>query len=383
MASLCRLLLLGLAVMFLGPQIVNAQDKQFFYVGTYTGKASKGIYLFEMNKETGKLTNLGVVAETPNPTFLALHPTLPFLYAVSEIDNFEGKKSGAVAAFKIDPKDKSLTLVNKQPSGGGGPCHVSMDKAGNYVFVANYGGGSVAMIPVKADGSLAAPSSFKQHVGKSINPGNQQGPHAHSINLDPANKFALAADLGTDTIYVYRIDPTKGTLTANTPEGAKLTPGSGPRHFSFHPNGKHLFAINEINLTLTSFNYDADKGVLTEIETLPTLPKGAAKKGSTAEVVVHPNGKWVFGSNRGHDSIAVFAFDEAKAKLTHVGNFGDTVKEPRNFVIDPTGNFVLVGNQNGHSITVFRLNQTTGELTRVGDPTPCPSPVCLRFRAVS
>ncbi len=378
-----RLIALVLAVLFLGPQIVRAQDKQFFYVGTYTGKVSKGIYLFEMNKDTGKLTDLGLVAETPNPTFLALHPTKPFLYAVSEIGDFQGKKTGAVAAFKIDPKEKALTLVNKQPSGGTGPCHVSMDKTGKNVFVANYGGGSVAMIPVKDDGSLAEPSSVKQHVGKSINPGNQQGPHAHSINLDPANKFALAADLGTDTIYVYRIDAGKGTLTANDPEGAKLKPGSGPRHFSFHPNGKHIFAINEINLTLTSFNYDADKGVLTEIETLSTLPKGTAKKGSTAEVVVHPSGKWVLGSNRGHDSIAVFAFDEAKAKLTHVGNYGDTVKEPRNFVIDPTGNFVLVGNQNGHSITVFRLNQKTGELTRVGEPTPCPSPVCLRFRAAS
>ncbi len=378
---MCRFVLLAFGSLFLAPHFGQAQDKQLFYVGTYTGKTSKGIYLFEMNKDTGKLTDLGLVAETPNPTFLVMHPSQPYLYAVSEIGDFQGKKSGAVAAFKIDPKAKELTLINKQPSGGSGPCHVSMDKAGKNLFVANYGSGSVAMLPVKDDGGLAEPSSTIQHVGKSINKGNQEGPHAHSINLDPANKFALAADLGTDTIYVYRVDPVKGTLTANDPVGAKMKPGSGPRHFAFHPNGKNAFAINEIALTMTSFNYDADKGVLTEIETLSTLPQRATKQGSTAEVVVHPSGKWVFGSNRGHNSIAVFAFDEAKAKLTLVGNYGDTVKVPRNFVVDPTGNFVLVGNQDGQSITVFRLNQQTGELTRVGDPTPCPSPVCLRFRA--
>jgi 6-phosphogluconolactonase len=374
-----RLLAFSLAATFFGPQFLQAQDKQLLYVGTYTGKNSKGIYLFEMNKDTGKLADLGVVAETPNPTFLTLHPTKPVLYAVSEIGNFDGKKAGAVAAFRIDPKTKALTLLNKQTSGGAGPCHVSIDKAGKNVFVANYGGGSVEMIPVKDDGSLAEPSTFIQHKGKSINKGNQEGPHAHSINLDAANRFAMAADLGTDMIYVYKVDPDKGTLTANDPVGAKLAPGSGPRHFSFHPNGKNAFVINEIALTLTSFNYDADKGMLTEIETLSTLPKDAPKKGSTAEVVVHPSGKWVFGSNRGHNSIAVFAFDEAKGKLTHVNNYGDTVKVPRNFVIDPTGNFVLVGNQDGGNITVFRLNQQTGELTRAGEPTACPSPVCLRF----
>lgn len=373
-----RFLLATLAVLF-GQGLAMAQEKQLLYVGTYTGKTSKGIYLFEMDKNTGKLTDLGLVAETPNPTFLAIHPNKKFLYAVSEIGNFNGKPVGAVAAFAIDPKDKSLKLLNKQSSGGSGPCHVSIDKAGKNVFVANYGGGSVEMIPVKDDGSLAEPTSFIQHVGSSANKGRQQEPHAHSINLDSAGKFAFAADLGTDMVYVYKVDPANGTLTKHDPAGAKLAPGSGPRHFAFHPNGKNAFVINELLLTLTSFAYDPEKGTLTEIETLSTLPKDSPKKGSTAEVVVHPNGKWVFGSNRGHDSIAVYAFDEAKAKLTHVANYGDTVKEPRNFVIDPTGNFVLVGNQRGDSITVFRLNQQTGELTRVGEPMPCPTPVCLRF----
>ena len=184
-------------------------------------------------------------------------------------------------------------------------------------------------------------------------------------------------------LYVYKFDPAAGTLTANDPVGTKMPPGSGPRHFAFHPDGKHAFNINEIAMTLASYKWDADKGTLTPIETLSTLPPRnlpGSKKFSTAEVIVHPSGKWVLGSNRTQDSIAVFAFDAAKEKLTHVGNYGDTVKEPRNFVLDPTGDFVLVGNQNGNSITVFRFNQQTGEMTRVGDPTPCPAPVCLRFR---
>lgn len=351
------------------------------YVGTYTGGKSKGIYLFDWDAASGKLTDRGVVAETKNPTFLALHPSAPFLYAVSEIGDFNGKKTGAVASFRVDEKTGGLTLLNRQPSGGGGPCHVVTDKAGKHLFVANYGGGSVAALPIQADGQLAPPSSVIQHKGSSANPGRQKEPHAHSINLDAANRFAFAADLGTDYVYVYRFDAGSGKLTPNDPIGPKMAPGAGPRHFAFHPDGKHAFVINELLLTLTSFRYDADKGVLSEIETLSTLPKDTPRKGSTAEVVVHPSGKWVFGSNRGHDSIAVFAFDGEKAKLRHVGNFGDTVKEPRNFVLDPSGNFVLVGNQRGDSITVFRFDATTGSMTRVGDPTPCPAPVCLRFRA--
>ena len=375
-------LLLGLMATLFTASSILAQDpgRTRLYVGTYTGPKSKGIYLFEMDANTGKLADLGPVAETPNPTFLAIHPTKPLLYAVNEVGTFEGKKTGAVAAFRMDEADGKLTLLNRQSSGGDGPCHLVLDKAAKNVLVANYGGGSVAALPIREDGQLAAPSSFIQHVGTGANKSRQKEPHAHSINLDPANRFAFVADLGTDYVYSYRFDPVKGSLSANDPVGAKLAPGSGPRHFAFHPNGKNAFVINELLLTVTSFAYDADKGALTSIETLSTLPAGTKPIGSTAEVIVHPTGKWVFGSNRGHDSIAVFAFDAEKAKLTHVGNYGDTVKEPRNFVLDPTGNFILVGNQKGQSITVFRLNQTTGEMIRVGEPTPCPTPVCLRFR---
>jgi 6-phosphogluconolactonase len=354
-----------------------AGGKMRLYVGTYTGPKSKGIYLFDFDPATGKLVDAGVAGETPNPSFLVFHPTQPFVYAVSE-----GGKTGAIAALSVDDTTGKLTVLNKQPSGGSGPCYVAIDKAGKHVFTANYGSGSVECIPIAADGKLAEPTSVIQHKGSSINPGNQQGPHAHSINLDPSNKFAIAADLGTDMLYVYKFDPAAGTLTANDPVGAKMPAGSGPRHFAFHPDGKHAFNINEIAMTLASYKWDGDKGTLTPIETVSTLPPNTppSKKYSTAEVVVHPSGKWVLGSNRTQDSIAVFAFDADKEKLTYFGNYGDTVKVPRGFVLDPTGNFVLVGNQDGNSITVFRFNQVSGEMTRVGDPMPCPSPVCLRFR---
>jgi 6-phosphogluconolactonase len=349
------------------------------YVGTYTSAKSKGIYLLDMDLASGKLSNLTVVAETPNPTFLAIHPNKATLYSVNEIGTFNKEKTGSVSAFRIE-KDGKLTELNRQPSGGQGPCHIVTDKAGKHVLVANYGGGSVASLPIEKDGKLGPPTTVIQHKGSSANPGRQKEPHAHSINLDRANRYAFAADLGTDYVYSYRFDPATGVLTANDPIGTKLAPGSGPRHFAFHPDGKHAFVINELLMTLTSFRYDADKGVLSEIETVSTLPGGTPRKGSTAEVVVHPAGKWVFGSNRGHNSIAVFAYDADREKLARFDNYGETVNEPRNFVLDPTGNFVLVGNQNGHSITVFRLNRQTGEMTRVGEPTPCPSPVCLRFR---
>lgn len=382
-----RMLLIVVSSFLLVAGHAVAQDGKkaehaLLYVGTYTGGKmdSKGIYYFKMDLKTGKLENLGVAAETPNPSFLALHPSAPYLYAVNEIGNYEKKSAGSVAAFKIDNATGKLTELNRQSTGGADPCHIVTDKAGKDVLVANYSGGSIACLPIKADGSLEPASTFIQHKGSSINPGNQKGPHAHSINLDAANKFAVAADLGTDHLYVYKFDPAKGLLTPNDPIGAKLKPGSGPRHFAFHPDGKHAFAINEISRTMTSFRYDADKGTLTEIETLSTLPDDAPAKGSTAEVVVHPSGKWVFGSNRGHNSIAVFSFDGAKEQMKRVGNFGDTVRTPRNFVVAPNGEFVLVANQDGHSITVFRLNEQTGELTRVGEPTACPSPVCLRFR---
>ena len=231
--------IVALLTVALFAQVAFAQPaggKPRLYVGTYTGPKSKGIYLFDFDPATGKLVDAGLAGEAPNPSFLVFHPKLPILYAVSEIDNFNGKKSGAVAAFSVDDASGKLTLLNRESSGGQGPCYVAIDKAGKHVFTANYGSGSVECIPIAADGKLATPTSVIQDKGSSVNPGNQQGPHAHSINLDPSNKFAIAADLGTDYLYVHKFDPAAGTLTPNDPIGTKLPPGSGPRHFAFHPD---------------------------------------------------------------------------------------------------------------------------------------------------
>lgn len=350
------------------------------YVGTYTGAKSKGIYLFDFDAETGKLTEQGLAAELPNPTFLAIHPDGNRLFAASEISGFKKTKAGAVAAFEVDKKTGKLTLLNQESSGGAGPCHVTLDRTGKHVLVANYGGGSIASLPIGADGKLGEPTTVIQHVGTSVDKSRQEGPHAHSINVDPTNRYAMAADLGLDKVLVYSFDAKTGKLTANDPPAASVAPGAGPRHFAFHPDGKHAFVINELFLTLTSFKYDSAKGTLSEIETLSTLPKGTKKIGSTAEVVVHPNGKFVYGSNRGHNSIAIFRFEDGK--LTHVGNQGNDIDTPRNFVLDPTGKFLLVANQGKASITVFRIDPATGELSQVGEPTAsAPAPVCLRFTA--
>jgi len=349
------------------------------YVGTYTGPQSKGIYLFDFDTETGKLSEPVLAGETKNPTFLAIHPNGQHLYAVSEISGFKGKNDGAVAAFKIDSKSGKLELLNQQPTGGSGPCYVTLDRTSKHVLVANYGGGSVASLPIVDQGALGEPTTLIQHKGSSANKSRQSEPHAHSINLDPTNRFAMAADLGLDKVLIYEFDAKTGKLASHEPEAAKLSPGSGPRHFAFHPDGKHAFVINELLLTLTSFKYDADKGTLTEIETLDTLPTGAKRAGaSTAEVVVHPNGKFIFGSNRGHNSISTFRFKNGK--LSWVANQTSNINTPRNFVLDPTGKFMLVGNQGKDSITVFRVNPESGELTQVGEPTTgIGAPVCLRF----
>lgn len=350
------------------------------YVGTYTsGSSSKGIYLMEFNTRTGALTNKGLVAETKDPSFLAIHPNRKFLYAVGEVSEYQGKPSGAVTAFAIDPQTGRLTPLNTQPSGGTGPCHIVVDREGRCALVANYGGGSVASLPIRPDGRLAEPASVIQHRGSSVNKSRQEAPHAHSINVDPANQFAFAADLGTDQVLIYRLDPTTCKLTPHDPPFASVAPGSGPRHFAFHPSGKYAYVINELLCTITAFRYDPAKGTLTEIQTVTTLPHEVRPGYTTAEVVAHSSGKFVFGSNRGHNSIAVFTVDEATGKLTPAGHQGQGIKTPRNFNVDPSGRFLLVGNQDGDSVSVFRIDSQSGALTPVGEPVAVPRPVCIRF----
>jgi 6-phosphogluconolactonase len=350
--------------------------KQWVYVGTTTTNKNpgKGIYRFDFDPATGQLTSGNVAAEAVNPSFLAIHPTGKYLFAVGEV-----AKSPVVNSFRIDPKTGMLTLINQKPSGGPGPCHVTVDKAGKNVFVANYAGGSAAVLQADDKGELTGPTCFVQHAGKVLNTMRQDRPHAHSVNLDAANKFAMIADLGLDQVKVYKIDAAAGTITPNDPPAFQTAPGAGPRHFAFHQDGKRAFVINELNSTLTALDYDAARGVLTERQTVSTLPPGYDKPGNTcAEVVVHPSGKFVYGSNRGHNSIAAFAI-EPDGKLRSVGYQGEGVKTPRNFNIDPSGQWLLVANQDGGSIVVFKIDQQTGALSPTGIRAEVPSPMCIKF----
>ncbi|MBI4604583.1 MAG: lactonase family protein [Planctomycetes bacterium] len=356
-----------------GPKSLRA------YVGTYTGGKSKGIYLVRLELATGKLTLEGLAVETTHPSFLAVHPSGRFVYAVGETADFKAKGQGSVSAFAVDEASGRLAPLNQQGSGGAGPCHIALDAAGKHALVANYGGGSVASLPIGADGKLGAAASVIQHKGSSVNPRRQEGPHAHSINLDRANRFAFAADLGLDKVLVYRFDAAKGTLEPHDPPAAALKPGAGPRHFAFHPAGRHAYVINELLCTVTAFSYEAGRGVLTEIQTLSTLPEPVKESYSTAEVQVHPSGRFVYGSNRGHDSIAVFSVEEGTGKLALLENEPTQGKTPRNFALDPTGTYLLAENQDSGTIVVFRIDPKTGRLEPTGHAAEVPSPVCVRF----
>ena len=349
------------------------------YIGTYTRGASRGIYLCRLNLATGALTTPELAAEVQNPSFVALHPSRRWLYAAGELGNFRGQQTGAVSAFAIDPATGKLSLLNQQPSGGGGPCYLIVDAAGKNVLAANYGSGSVAVLPLQADGRLSEAACVIQHQGSGPDRQRQQGPHAHSINLDAANRFAFAADLGLDKILVYRFDAAQGTLAANDPPSAAVAPGAGPRHFAFHPSGKFAYVINEMHSTVTAFAYDRDAGKLQSLQTITTLPADFRGNSTTAEVQVHPSGRFLYGSNRGHDSIAVFAIDQATGQLTAIQHQSTQGKTPRNFGIDPTGRFLLAANMDSNAIVVFRIDSATGVLTAAGHQVDVPIPVCVKL----
>jgi 6-phosphogluconolactonase len=359
-----------------------AMAEYIVYIGTYTGKESKGIYAYRFVPKTGRLVSLGLVAETVNPSWLTVHPNQRFLYAANEIGDYDGGKSGAISAFAIDRKSGKLTFLNQVASRGADPCHAVVDETGKNLLVANYTGGNIAVFPVLDDGRLGKASAFVQHTGFSVNPQRQAGPHAHSIVLSTDNRFAMVADLGLDRVLVYRFDATKGSLEANNPAFAMVHPGAGPRHFAFHPSGRFAYAINEMQSTVSAFAYDAASGALKELQTLSTLPKDYSGKNDTAEVQVHPGGKFLYGSNRGNDSIAVFAIDVGKGTLTPVENVPTQGKTPRNFAFDPTGSYLFAANQDSGNIAIFRIDAKTGRLTPTGQELEVPTPVCVRFVAV-
>lgn len=360
---------------------ISAKGEFIVYVGTYTNQKSKGIYAYRFQPATGTSTPLGLVAETTSPSFLVVHPTRRLLYAVNEVSNFEGQSAGSLSAFTIDAQSGKLALLNTVSSGGPGPCHLAIDRTGNWVVTANYGGGSVAAHPINKDGRLGKASAFIQHLGSSVNAQRQKAPHAHSVNFSPDNRFVFVSDLGLDQVMIYRFDAAKGTLTSNDPPSAKVKGGAGPRHFAFHPSGKFAYVINELDSTVTAFNYQAAHGSLAEIQTLSTLPKDFNGTSYTAEIEAHRNGKFLYGSNRGHDSIAVFNIDVRNGTLTPVEQVSIQGKTPRNFAIDPTGTFLFAAGQNSDRITVFRIDQKTGKLSPTGNFLEVPSPVCVAFIA--
>jgi 6-phosphogluconolactonase len=357
----------------------GAPGRLWVYFGTYTRQDSKGIYLAQLDLATGQLDVTGLAAEVTNPSFLALHPNRPLLFAVGEISGFAGGKGGAVSVFSIAPKTGMLTPLNQQSSQGAGPCHLVVDRTGQCVLVANYGGGSIACLPIQSDGRLGEATSAIQHHGSSVDPRRQQGPHAHSINVDPANRFAFVADLGLDKVLVYQLDPALGKLTPNDPPGTSVAPGAGPRHFAFHPNGRYAYVINEMGSTVTAMCYDASRGTLEVLDSVSTLPQDFTGKSTTAEVQVHPSGKFLYGSNRGHDSIAAFAIDPATGRLRLIGHVSTQGKNPRNFAIDPTGTFLLAANQDTHNVVVFRIDPASGQLTPTGHSASVSMPVCIKM----
>ncbi|WP_417395511.1 lactonase family protein [Gimesia chilikensis] len=382
---LCFALFSGSVCSTLLTQTASGAEQYRVYVGTYTrGSDSKGIYQLLLDGKTGKLTHVDVTENSVNPSFLAISPDQKYLYAVNEINDFEGQKAGAVSAYAIAADSGKLTFLNQHSSRGGSPCHLVVDATGKFVLVANYSGGNICTLPIQKDGSLGPSSAFVQHTGSSVNAARQKAPHAHSINLDPENRHAVVADLGIDELRVYDFSAADGSLTPNAVPGIKMAPGAGPRHFAFHPSGKWGYVINELNLTVTAMKYNQKTGVFEILQNITTVPEGTKRKGnSTAQVLVHPSGKFLYGSNRGPNTIAMYGIDQKTGELTSLGYQPTGGAIPRNFNIDPSGKFLLAANQDSNNVVVFKIDRKTGVLEPTGHEIDVPKPVCIQFLPIS
>lgn len=348
--------------------------KSLVFVGTYTDNTeSKGIYAFDFDASTGKLTPRGLAVETSNPSWVLIHPSGKWAYAANE-----SAKKSMVSAFSIDAQSAKLTLLNQLPSQGEDPCHLAFDKSGKYLFAANYTSGHVAVFPILSDGKLGQPTAVVKDAG-TVGPNKKQqdSSHAHWVSVTPTNKILYVSDLALDRVLTYNFDADNGTLSLATSGSAVLIPGTGPRHAAFSANEKFLYVLGELKSTVTVFSRAGNN--YNSIQVISALPKDFNGRNDAAEIALHPSGKWLFTSNRGHDSISVFAVDPAKGSLTLLGNTPTGGKEPRHFALDPTGQFLLAENQNSNSIVVFRINPTTGTLTEVSRTETIPSPVCLVF----
>tara|TARA_B100000965_G_C19572880_1_gene749961 strand:- start:646 stop:1800 length:1155 start_codon:yes stop_codon:yes gene_type:complete len=369
-----------ISILVLSPifnQSYAAPNKALVCVGSYSTSDKESIHLFQLNLEDGSINKISAISGLINPSFLKIHPNKQFLYAVNEVGNFQGKKSGGVTSFALDVKNGKLTKLNQQPSGDTAPCHLTIDSTGKYVLVAHYGGGSTTVLPINENGHVGSVTSQIKHKGSSVHP-RQKAPHAHAIHVGPNNEFAFAPDLGLDKVLVFKFDENSGEITETKFDGVKVDPGSGPRHFGFHPNGNYAYVINEITQTITTFNYYPKLGELRSIQTLSTVPH-PVKGNSTAEILVHPNGKFLYGSNRGHNSIAMFSISEKNGILTPIGHESIRGEIPRNFGIDPTGQFLLVAGQRSNNVNVFRINLETGQLKFTGHSVEVSQPACVRM----
>lgn len=372
------LLLISMCILLSSISAGNADDYHV-YVGTYTKGESEGIYNFRFNSDTGSFSDVNLAAKASNPSFLAIHPSSDSLFAVLEDSNWDGvENSGGIASYQLDRKTGDLEFVAAKPTYGAHPCHLEVHPKGTYVFFANYTGGSIGAYAIKGSRNLGSLTGFVQHTGGSIHRTRQKSPHGHSIHLAPGGKFLMSADLGVDCIWVHSFNPVDGTIGDHHPSKIPVRPGSGPRHFAFNPTSDQVLVLNEMSSELSSYQYNKKKGTLAFQDKLKTLPTDYKKNNSTAEVVFHPNGKFSYSSNRGHDSIAVFETSK-KGKLNRVQVIKTGGKTPRNFNLDPTGNWLLAANQNSNTITLFKVDSKSGKLTAFGEPIHIPNPVCVRF----
>ena len=353
-------------------------SKPLMYVGTYTKETSAGIYAFRFDPATGQAEPLGLAAQARDPSFLALHPNGSYLYAVSETDDFDSAGSGSVQSFAIDPESAALQKLNEVSSKGGWPCHLSIDPSGKMLIVANYKGGSVASLPVQDDGTLGEAASFFQHAGSSVH-SRQEQPHAHSADFSADKRFAFFSDLGIDQVKIYRVDPGTASLTPHVPSHAEVEPGSGPRHLAQHPSGRFAYVLSELASTVTAFSWDAAAGGLEQIQTISTLPAEFDGENYTAEIQMHPSGRFVYASNRGHDSIAIFEIDPSSGQLQARGQVSTQGAWPRHLAMDSAGRYLLAANQNSDNIVVFRIDQGRGALMATGTEIAIDAPVCIVF----
>lgn len=369
------------------PPAYDPKNDTLVYVGTYTRQKSKGIYCYRLqtrNNEVAQnitLVPLGLAAEAVNPSFLAVDHARRLLFCVNETNEFAGQPGGAVSAYAIEPATGQLRLINQRPTRGTGPCHLALDKTGRHLVVSNYGGGSVTVVPVAADGTLGEPSDFVQHAGSSVHPQRQQGPHAHGATFSTDNRFVYICDLGLDRVLAYKFDAATGKLTPADPAFTALAPGSGPRHLVFRPDGKFAYVINELTSTVTAFAHDAATGALKEIQTVTTLPGYYDGPNTTAEIDVHPSGKWLYASNRGNETVVLFNIDAATGTLTYTEEQNTGGKKPRHFGIEPSAKHLVIANQDSDTLLVCRIDAGNGRLKPSGVFAEAPSPVCAVFVA--